>query len=249
MRLIELCEPLFQYVCRLNRSGRKGAGLSPAAVRADVKQILADMRGTSSQDAGLAKNYEAVELALIYFVDAMIEESGLPFAKEWAQQRLQTELKGKHSGDDDFFDLLDETLKDQSEAATEQLTVYYTCIGLGFTGFYTGNPEYLRRKMQEIQARIRHTMDSDAASRIVPSAYENVDQSDLIRPPGRSIVGFVIALVTVAIVVLVGNAYLYYSSTQTLSDSIDRIVETAEDSGESGGEGGGSGTDPEPDEG
>lgn len=225
MRLIELCEPLLQYVCRLNRSGRKGAGLSPAAVRADVKQILSEMRATAQADAALARNYDEVELPLIYFVDAMIEESGLPFARDWAQQRLQTELKGKTGGDEDFFDLLDETLKDQSEAANERLSVFYTCIGLGFTGFYTGNPEFLRRKMQEVSARIRSMMDSDVAARIVPSAYENVDQSDLIRPPGRSVVGFVIALVTVAIVVVVGNTYLYYSTTEQLRTDIQSVVE------------------------
>lgn len=228
MKLVELCEPLFQYVCRLNRSARKGAGIEPASVRADVKQILADMRSTATANPALSSNYGQVELPLIYFVDQMIEESSLAFAKDWAQSRLQVEMKGKAGGDEDFFDLLDETLKDQSEAATERLAVYYVCLGLGFTGFYAGQPEYLRTKMKEISARLRHMMGPDHASRIVPTAYENVDTSDLIQPPGRSLVGLAVALVAVMIVVGVMNVWFYRGAAGVLEDSLSSIVEKGE---------------------
>lgn len=225
MALSELCEPVFQYVCRLNRSARKGVGFEPSAVRADIRQLLADLRAGAQKDPALARNYDEVELGLIYFVDAMIEESGLPFAKEWAQNRLQTELKGKSGGDEDFFDLLDEALKDNSEAGTERLSVYYTCLGLGFTGFYAGNPEYLRRKMMEMSARLRPMMDRDLQSRIAPTAYEHLDTSDLIQPAGRGLVGVVIALAVVSIVVLGLNAYFYVDSASSLQGSLREIVE------------------------
>ncbi|MAY74360.1 MAG: hypothetical protein CMJ31_06470 [Phycisphaerae bacterium] len=225
MRLVELCEPLFQYVCRLNRSARKGAGIEPASVRADVKQILADMRATAASNPGLTSNYEKIELPLIYFVDQMIEESHLAFARDWAQQRLQTEMKGKTGGDEDFFDLLDETLKDQSEAATERLAVFYTCLGLGFTGFYQGQPEYLRTKMKEISARLRPMLGPDHVTRIVPTAYENVDTSDLIQPPGRSLVGLAVALVAVMIVVAVMNVWFYNAAAGDMRRAIEHIVD------------------------
>ena len=34
MTLLELCEPLFQYICRLNRSARKGGQPRPGAASA-----------------------------------------------------------------------------------------------------------------------------------------------------------------------------------------------------------------------
>jgi type IV/VI secretion system ImpK/VasF family protein len=193
-------------------------------VRADIKQILGEMRSKAGADPSLSQNYEKVELPLIYFVDQMIEESSLPFAREWADARLQTEIKGKTGGDEDFFDLLDETLKDQTEAGTERLSVYYTCLGLGFTGFYAGQPEYLRRKMSEMSARLRPMMDSDRAGRIVPEAYENVDTSDLVQPPGRSLVGIGLVLVVVAAAVVGVNAYLYHMYSKDLAAALQDII-------------------------
>ena len=48
MTLLELCEPLFQYVCRLNRSARKGATPDEETVRADLQKILADIKERKS---------------------------------------------------------------------------------------------------------------------------------------------------------------------------------------------------------
>ena len=223
MKLVEHCEPVFQYVCQLNRAARKNAGMEPASVRAEIKQRLSDLQAKAQQDPALARGWSEVELPLLYFIDHMIEESNLAFAKEWQSNRLQTEMKGKSGGDEDFFDLLDETLKETNEAATEQLAVYYTCLGLGFTGFYAGQPEYLRRKMMEISARLHHMMDRDTSSRIVPTAYEHVDTSDLIQPPGRSLVGVIIALAAAAVVVIGLNWYFYTSKSAELRSSLQQI--------------------------
>jgi cytochrome bd-type quinol oxidase subunit 1 len=50
-----------------------------------------------------------------------------------SQPAIQRQL----AGDEKFFDLLEETLNDSSEDASERLAVYYTCLGLGFMGMYT----------------------------------------------------------------------------------------------------------------
>jgi len=227
MRLVELCEPLFQYACRLNRSARKGVELSAEAVRADVKQILFDMRTRAMQEPSLASQYDAVEPALIYFIDQIIEQSDLPYAADWSRSRLQRELKQRNDGDEHFFDLLDEALADKSDEAAERLAVFYTCLGLGFRGFYAGNPEFLRRKMAETSARLRHTMDTEPGATIVPDAYEHVDQSDLVQPPGRSLLGLLVVLVVSALVVAAGNAIVYYTNSADLARALD-VVRQAE---------------------
>ena len=45
--LLDLCEPLFQYICRLNRSARKGGSYELAQVQSEIKALLADARGKS----------------------------------------------------------------------------------------------------------------------------------------------------------------------------------------------------------
>src|SRR6266496_4851355 len=162
MTLLELTEPIFQYVCRLNRLARKsvgtstgetafltkgpgsglGAAVAPrlasldyAVVRSEVKAMFEDYLQKSSSDIRLSVQAKKVELPLLFFIDSMISDSALPFAAQWNQNRLAYE-RNELAGDEKFFDLLDETLKDSSEDAAERLAVFYVCIGLGFTGIY-----------------------------------------------------------------------------------------------------------------
>src|SRR6185295_4922356 len=163
MTLLELCEPLFQYVCRLNRSARKGVRPELSVVRTEIKTILADMKSKAASDRSLVTQYDKIELPLVFFVDFMVKECAGSAARQW--QDLGAERK-ELAGDERFFDLLDETLKEPGEAAAERLAIFYVCMGLGFTGWYTGQPEFLRRKMLEISARIRAMMDTDSSVRI-----------------------------------------------------------------------------------
>src|SRR5215217_4974568 len=115
MTLLQLTEPLFQYVCRLNRFARRGAGpkatgdtvfltrggakTEPSTItrganleydvaRSEIKAIFEDMMAKASTEIRLSQQARKVELPLIFFVDAMISESSLPFAMEWNNNRL-----------------------------------------------------------------------------------------------------------------------------------------------------------------
>ena len=170
MTLIELCEPLFQYICRLSRSARMGCTLEMDQVRSDIKRVFEEMRARTSGAPELVGQYEKIELPLIFFVDFMVKESKLSFAAQWRELgRERNEL----AGDEKFFDLLDESLVDPSNAATQRLAVFYTCLGLGFTGVYTGQPETIRKLMTRISARISGMMDAEERGRIL-STWEYV---------------------------------------------------------------------------
>jgi type VI protein secretion system component VasF len=223
-RLVDICEPLFQYICTLNRSARKGGGIyDPAQVRADLKQILADMKYAASQDTSLLQRYEQIELVLLFFVDSMIKRSQLSFAEDW--QNLAYE-RGEMAGEDRFFEMLDETLEDRSDAATDKLAVFYTCIGLGFTGWHTGQPEVLRRKMLEISARVRALFENNPQAYICPDAYAHLNTSNLIQPPAASLGGIAIAMLGLLGVLLVAYVYLYRDGSDELRRSLDTIIDS-----------------------
>lgn len=221
MTLLELCEPFFQFICRLNRSARKDVRFEPGAVRTDLKSMLEGMHQRAAGTPGLADQFDKIELVLIYFADFMIKESRLGFARQW--EDLASE-RGGLPGDEAFFDALDETLADTSDKAMERLTVFYTCLGLGFTGFYTGQPEYLRKKMMEISARIRTLMDKDDGTKICPEAYEHTNTADLVEPPGRSLIGIGIALLGLIAVLIALNVFMYQSASKDLLDAMGRII-------------------------
>jgi type VI protein secretion system component VasF len=228
--LVELAEPIFQYVCRVNRSGKKQALHDPSQVRADLKNLLttAKLKAVAGQiptaAQPLPQRWKQVEPVLVYFIDFMIRSGNLPFAGTWDD--LAYEMYKEMAGDEKFFDLLDQALEDRSDMASERIAVFYTCIGLGFTGFYTGQPEYLRKKMLECSSRIRQFADSDAAAKICPEAYENVNTANLVESPQASLVGIVIALVGLIVVLFVASGYSYQSSQDSLRDVVRQMTDT-----------------------
>ena len=223
MTLQELCEPIFQEICRLNRLARKGGGSAAELGRdmARVRSVFEEMKSRASGDVGLLNQYMEVEKPLVYFVDFMLSESKLPWAGEWPwlEQEKYQELVGQMK----FFELLDETLVDPSPAATDRLQIFYTCIGLGFTGFYVDEPEVLRRKMLEIQNRIRDRVELQETTRFIPESEMRVNTSNLYEPPGRRLGMLVIALVGLVMVLFIANFWLYSNSQSRLSGALDQI--------------------------
>src|SRR5580692_5586242 len=189
MTLLELTEPLFQYICMLNRIARNpgGENLSIDALRPMIVQMFAEMKEGTESDPRLASQYKKMEMPLIFFVDSMLAESKLSLAPQWHKNRMAYERK-ELAGDEKFFDLLDETLAEKGSEADERLEVYYACLGLGFQGWYAGQPEYLRKKMHEISLRIGRVLDQDQRSRICPEAYQHLDGRDLVEKPGLKVI-------------------------------------------------------------
>ncbi len=221
MTLVDLCEPVFQYVCRVCRSARKGVSPEMSHVRSELVQTLSDAKSKCTS-AGLQEQYGKVELVLLGFADSMFQSSRLTWASAWKPMAPE---KGGQLMDEQFFDMLDENLKDKSEAATERLAVFYTCLGLGFTGWYTGQPEELRKKMRELASRLGSRMDTDRTARICQDAYESVDRRNLYEPPTRLITRTGIVLVGVLLSVLAANVGLFKDKRDQMKSSIQAMLD------------------------
>jgi type IV/VI secretion system ImpK/VasF family protein len=245
MTLLELTEPLFQYICRLNRVARKaggpgasgdtttftkagaaprGASLDYAVVRGEIKAFLDEMQQKSAKDYRLNAQLKKIELPLCFFVDSLISESGLGFAAKWNQNRLAYE-QNELAGDEKFFDLLEEDMKDQSDEASERRGVFYLCLGLGFSGIYFKQPEFLRKTMFSIAPRIKRWIDTDEAARICPDAYENVDTRDLTEPPSHKVLILSLVFVSLIIAALATYFFLYHQYKQNLNASLKEVIE------------------------
>ena len=248
MTLLELTEPILQQVCRLNRLARKSGGgstgetsfiakssatpLSPpprlasldyAVVRSEVKAMFEDMLAKANSDMRLNMQARKMELPLLFFVDSMISDSALPFAGQWNQNRLAYE-RNELAGDEKFFDLLEETMKDSSEEASERLAVFYNCIGLGFSGIYFRQPEYLRKTMLTIAPRIRHLVEADQTAKICPDTYEGIDSRNLVQPPSSRMAFVGILFLCFILAVLITYVFLYVAASKSLSASMDHIL-------------------------
>jgi type VI protein secretion system component VasF len=110
MQLVELCEPAFQYVCKLNRIGERG-NLDFQLVRREVKDLLTAIEQRAGMDRLDADKFAKIKLPLIFFIDSMIVESGIRCASEWDSNRMAYD-HNELSGDESFYDDLDRTLSD-----------------------------------------------------------------------------------------------------------------------------------------
>ena len=225
MNLPELCEPLFQYVCMLNRIARNagGEGMEYAALRPAIDSVFEGMAQGAESDPHLKAQFGKVRLALVFFVDSILSESKLALAPVWNKNRIaygQKEL----AGDEKFFDLVNQTLEDPSPDADERLAVFYTCLGLGFTGWYAGQPEYLRAKMNVIGARLKRTMEADPRARLNPEAYQNLDTRNLVEPAGVRLAVVAIVFGACLLFVVGLSAYFFQTASRGLSNSVREIL-------------------------
>jgi len=227
MKLLELYENLFQYVCRLNRAAKTSAHPEYVRVRSEIKELFNEADRNSSADVRLHNQVRQLELPLIFFVDNLICTSRLKFAGQWAENRMAKE-RNELAGDERFFDLLDQDLKDTSEEAVERLAVYYACLGLGFQGMYQGQPEQIRRYMEQIFPRVRHWIDSDPRTKISEEAYRFTDSRVLTEPPSNKIILVAVVFGFLSLSVLIVYYALYAGAVGKLSESVDKIISEGE---------------------
>jgi type IV/VI secretion system ImpK/VasF family protein len=224
--LVDLCEPLFQYVCMLNRIARNpgGEGLEFAPLQGLIKEILQDIEQNPGANDRLRAQFLKVRVPLIFFVDSMISESKLGIASQWHKNRLAYEFN-ELAGDEKFFDLLDETLAEKGPEPDERLAIFYTCIGLGFQGWYAGQAEYLRKKMMDLGKRIpSRFIDTQHTARVCPEAYQHVDGRDLVEAPGLKVATMAIAFGGLFFVALIVNFYLFHTASTGLAESLKTIL-------------------------
>ena len=115
MNLVQLTEPLFLYVGCLTRAAEHKTEFDVEQVRREIIGIFADIRIKAEVHPSLAYQYDrTINLILIFYVDFMIKESDLNIAQEWVELAFDEQ---ELAGDEQFFDLLEQTLAQNMEVA------------------------------------------------------------------------------------------------------------------------------------
>jgi type IV/VI secretion system ImpK/VasF family protein len=228
MKLLELYEALFQYLCRLNRVAKSQSHPDLARVRSELKNLLEEISRNAAVDVALLNQVKQIERPIIFFVDNLICTSRLNFASQWATNRLAKDYN-ELAGDERFFvDFLDEDMMNPSSEAAERLAVYYVCLGLGFNGMYQGQPEKIRDYMDKIFPRIRQWLDSDPRTKISEQAYGFTDTRILTEPPSDKILLVAVAFAFFSLSVLIISYTLYYKASADLKSSVGQIIQQSQ---------------------
>jgi type VI protein secretion system component VasF len=227
MNLLELYEDTFQYICRLNRAAKAESQPDYAGVRAEITSLFGEVAKNASTDVRLLNQVKRLELPMIFFIDNLICTSRLKFATRWSENRLAKE-RNELAGDERFFDFLEQDLTDTTEEAAERLSIYYTLLGLGFTGMYQAQPEQIRRYLDQIFPRVRPWMDPDPCAKISEDAYRYTDTRLLTEPPNKKIILVSILFVFVSLSILALCYGLYAKAASDLTRSI-KLIEKQSD--------------------
>ncbi len=221
---LDLVEPLFQYICKVNRGAKSVSPVTAdiAVVRGDIENILDKISARANKDVTLARLHAKMEKPLVYYVDSVIEQSNLAIAPQWGQNRLAARLWNDLAGDQAFFNLLNAELDGRSEGSEQALAVFYVCLCLGFTGMFSGQPTAITALIGRLLPRIRSLVDSDLNALMCEPAYEVA--RPLPAPVGNRI--GIIALVFVFVTVSVFVVYyaLYITATSELGASVQAVV-------------------------
>jgi type IV/VI secretion system ImpK/VasF family protein len=226
MTLLQLAEPIFQYVCALNREARVGSGRSYGVVKDDIRRLLKDFMEKAKANGKLLDQARKIELPLIFFVDSMIAGSRLNFAQNWHQERLAFE-RNERTGDDKFFAELDAAFKETGDDASERLAIYYSCLWLGFQGRYDRKPEQLRRYMDDILPRIPSFIERNLQALVCQEAYEGVDRRDLTEPRSKRLGIVLVVMAVCGCITLVAYCLIYYDAAKNLSVPLEQIEQKA----------------------
>jgi type VI protein secretion system component VasF len=217
MTPLDLCEPLFLFVCKLNRSKRKGGpSFDPAQLRAEVDRILRTMVQRSTTERDLPKQFNLLKPALLAFVDGMAAQA---LSGKW-----QNMAAADQSGDDFFFKQLDVTLADTTPAARQRLAVFYTCLGLGFGEWKQDDARWLADKINQVAGHIQEFTDLDEKRKLCAVAYENIDERVLEPPLAQRLTSLGILLVGLLVIAFLANAMLYRQKTQGLNQIMNVVL-------------------------
>ncbi|MDR1252203.1 MAG: DotU family type IV/VI secretion system protein [Treponema sp.] len=150
----ELCRPVLGTFCNYWQLNQAGSSPSMGRFRQDIEASLEDAKRNAAADPALDRDYERIERPLVFFIDFMVKEGNFPFSRDWQELgRNYNEL----SGDEKFFNLLSDALKDNKSHNT--LPLFYTMLGLGFEGAYSNDRGYIEKTMQECASRFPGEFD------------------------------------------------------------------------------------------
>ncbi|WP_274968229.1 DotU family type IV/VI secretion system protein [Succinimonas amylolytica] len=141
--IVGIVGPILCKLCDYYIYEQNGYQLRYEEFSAEINSLLSEARQRAEKSETLKTQFRKIEVPLIFFIDYTVKESGFAFSRDYVPlAHSYNEL----SGDDKFFDLLDEAIKVEKDPGV--LVLYYLMLGLGFDGSYKREPVEVIKRMQ-----------------------------------------------------------------------------------------------------
>jgi type VI protein secretion system component VasF len=157
MNLESLIAPVLQKVCEYCVFKDSGYETPQDVMLAEIRSELNSISQRCISMPMLLQQYQAIEKPLIFFIDYTVKEGGFSFSKDY---RELARSFNEFSGDDKFFDLLNNAL--QLNDDKEVIKVFYLLMGLGFDGYYKRRRSEIIDVMEQTAAHLKKSPDFNA---------------------------------------------------------------------------------------
>jgi type VI protein secretion system component VasF len=149
-----LCRPVFICICDYWQLNEAGMPPPMEKFRNDIENALKDAKYRAESNSELSREFESIELPLVFFIDYMVTEGNFPFKNDWRElARNYNEL----SGDEKFFNLLTGAL--HTPDGRKILPVFYTMLALGFDGIYVNDNKAIEKSMKQCIEKLQDEFD------------------------------------------------------------------------------------------
>jgi type VI protein secretion system component VasF len=140
--LEKLCNPLLLAICNYWQLACMGSQVELEPFRKNMVSLLEETKRIAALDETLAKEFSVIEKPLVFFIDYMVREGRFSFRNDW---QILARSYNELSGDEKFFDLLEDTLNYPD--AKNSAALFFVMLGLGFDGVHRKNRAYIQHCM------------------------------------------------------------------------------------------------------
>lgn len=224
--VLELVNPILLKVCNYYTFRKYGYEVKYENVVEEIHSLFSDIKRKTQENELLNNEYKKIEKPLVFFVDYILKESDFSFSQDY---QIMARLYNELSGDDKFFDLLEQALKDPN-CDDQIIEVYYLMLGLGFDGAYKRDPKEVIKIMYDCSDRLNNHIKTNSDI-LFPEIQPNDDhvkekkfEDKFFSLNKKSVL---LSLAGVWVICFIVNLVCIYSSTSKFTTSVQSALEAA----------------------
>jgi type IV/VI secretion system ImpK/VasF family protein len=213
--LEKLCNPVFQCLCNYWQLSRVTGAADREKFLRDITGLLEQARKNASREPLLEREFAWMEKPLVFFIDYIVKEGRFPYSAEWRElARNYNEL----SGDEKFFDILNETLEKPDHG--NSIVLFYVMLGLGFDGAYRNKRDHIEQCMRLCAEKA--VFDYDIHSEPVISPHGG--KFRVKRRPRFGIRAIIAVCALFMVACFIVNLTVFTDATDNYREILNRIV-------------------------
>lgn len=210
--LIEACWPIFEFVTNFVRQVKYGSVSAGEQVRYEALSALRDAEDMARNDPVCERAWhDRIHAIMVYLIDYKMINTEWEGRTYWLDNPFETDPTildhAQALGGEEFFSTCDELQREyelaerrdrrDKEELAEQLSLFFTCLRLGFKGQFHDRPQELADYTRRLFTRLP-AYASTRAKEMFPEAYRHNQELKVDYNLGMNLT---ILLVTLGIVV------------------------------------------------